>query len=124
MLDAKHSRKLGQQGDDDSNLFQKLQPGKLKPEDAQAVAVDRPRHDNPMVLKGDPDGKLDGKSVAGRVKMPPAAGEKEKGKEEKKEKEEEDDGIEAKVEAEFNSILKRSPSMFLQLLLRVNVRVH
>lgn len=116
MLDAKHSRKLGHKDDNDNDFFQKLQPGKLKPEDAQAVAVDRPRHENPKVLKGEPDAVLDGKSVAGRVKVPPAAGDTEKGKEGKKEKEEkEEDDAAAKVEAEFNSILKRSPSTSLHL---------
>ncbi|EEP80895.1 predicted protein [Uncinocarpus reesii 1704] len=101
-LDAKHARNQGQR-DDDGNLFQKLKPEKLRPEDAQAVAVDRPRYDGATVLKGDPDdGKDNSGSVAGRVKVP-SAGEKAPAPEQKNEP------GNVEVETEFNSILKRSP---------------
>ncbi|WEW55667.1 hypothetical protein PRK78_001100 [Emydomyces testavorans] len=102
-LDAKHARKQGEK-ENDGGIFKKLKPGKLKPEDAQAVAVDRPKHKSPTVSKGKPDG--DGKSVAGRVKVPPS-GEKKKGVPEQK-----NDSHNAEIEAEFNTILKRSPSRF------------
>ncbi|EAS31685.3 glutaredoxin [Coccidioides immitis RS] len=101
-LDAKHARKVGQQ-EDDGVMFQKLKPGKLKPEDKQAIAVDRQRYESPVAPKGDSEGEQGGGSVAGRVKVPPSD---EKGKDVPKQ---ESDSKEVEIEAEFNSILKRSP---------------
>ncbi|KAI1935574.1 hypothetical protein LOZ66_005114 [Ophidiomyces ophidiicola] len=89
-LEAKHNQQKG----NDGSLFEKLRPGKLKPEDKQAVAVDNPKKSTP--------GEKSGKSVAGRVNVPST----EKGKAAPKD---EQDPKVAATEAEFNVILKRSP---------------
>lgn len=105
-MDARASRK---QYEEEADLFQKLRPGVGE---ERVVAVERQRYENPLrkdpVIEGDIEdpGEV---SIAGRKKMPPGSGNAppEPEKDEKRE--------DPEVEAELNSILKRSPSTFPEL---------
>lgn len=89
---------------DDSGLFQKLQPNRA-PADAEVVRSNREKSG---LESKDDNQDTEEVSIAGRTKM-------QKPKANKSESENKEAQENAEVEAELNTILKRSPSMLLFL---------
>ncbi|KAK2798337.1 hypothetical protein FQN51_007737 [Onygenales sp. PD_10] len=97
-MDAKAARTHSEM--DDEGLFRKLKTTSLAPEDRQAIAVERQKYESPLKMPpADGEGQEE-KSIAGRKKMPVSNGGAPGAEEDREDPE---------VEAELNSILKRSP---------------